>query len=191
MSRYLRRPDCVCLTQCCVSLLLLRHFSRVQLCVTPRTAAHQSLAIYDDHDSDETFIEHGIWPDPVLSTTLELMGLILTTSRDRSSFYPFPDEETEAQQVSSSSQFRHSIMFIPGDSLTSGDKNSMRHWENPASLRSQLLVTKTLWKYSVQKKLEGGATNAYPVCFILHKFDYFIGQGRLIVITGDAKTSVG
>ena len=60
MSRYLRRPDCVCLTQCCVSLLLLRHFSRVQLCVTPRTAAHQSLAIYDDHDSDETFIEHGI-----------------------------------------------------------------------------------------------------------------------------------
>ena len=66
MSRYLRRPDCVCLTQCCVSLLLLlpllllRHFSHVRLCVTPRTAAHQSLAIYDDHDSDETFIEHGI-----------------------------------------------------------------------------------------------------------------------------------
>lgn len=55
------------------------------------------LAIYDDAGSDETFIEFGIWPDPVLSTALELMGLILTTTRDRSSLYPFPDEETEAQ----------------------------------------------------------------------------------------------
>lgn len=33
----------------------------------------------------------------MLSTTLALMGLILTTTRDRSSLYPFPDEETEAQ----------------------------------------------------------------------------------------------
>ena len=67
------------------------------LSVSPSAIYPWSLAIYDDDGSDETFIEHGIWPDPVLSTAHELTGLILTTTQYRSSLYPFSDEETEAQ----------------------------------------------------------------------------------------------
>lgn len=38
-----------------------------------------------------------IWPDTVLSTMHELIYLILTTTQDRYSLDPFPDEGTEAQ----------------------------------------------------------------------------------------------
>ena len=51
-----------------------------------------NIIFYDQHLTNAGYL-----PDPVLSTALELMGLILTTTRDRSSLYPFPDEETEAQ----------------------------------------------------------------------------------------------
>lgn len=55
------------------------------------------LATYDDDDTDEAFMEQVIWPDTVLSTMHELIYLILTTTQDRYSLDPFPDEGTEAQ----------------------------------------------------------------------------------------------
>lgn len=55
------------------------------------------LATYDDDDNDEAFMEHVMGQDTVLSTMHELIYLILTTTQDRYSLYPFPDEGTEAQ----------------------------------------------------------------------------------------------